>query len=413
MRRVVITGMGAVTAIGNSPEALFANALAARSAVRLAPELAAFATPPLVAAADLDAAAVTLKPRAVPMDRAAAMAVAAARQAVAAAGAQAIVASPRTGVYWGTGCGGAGTTEAAYARVYGEDNWKLRPTTVVMAMAHSAAALVSLDMGTTGPALTYSVACASSAIAIGEALRAIRHGIIDRAIVGGSDAMLTRGTLAAWTALGALATIDANDPGASCKPFALDRTGFVLGEGAGALLLEAADAAYARNAPVQAELAGYALTSDATHVTDPSVDGQVRALAAALDDAGVAPGDIGYINAHGTATAIGDRVEAASLHRAFGAGIMQVPVSATKALHGHAMGATGAIELIIAVMAMTSGSLPPTAHLRQPDPELELDLIPCVARHVQPPAAVLSTSFAFGGANAVLVARNVASPGTR
>jgi 3-oxoacyl-[acyl-carrier-protein] synthase II len=410
MQRVAVTGLGAITAIGNSPEAIFASALAGRSGVRPAPDLAFGAVIPLAARADFDVAAVLPRQRSAPMDRATAFALAAARQAVADAGPTLAPGAPCTGIWWGTGSGAATTLEDSYRCVFRDDNWRLKPTSVVTAMNNAPAALISLEFGITGPALTLSVACASSAIAIGEAMRAIRHGLVDCAIVGGSDAMLTRGVLAAWSGLRALAACDRDDPATSCKPFASDRCGFVIGEGAAALVLESVERAQRRGARVYGELAGYALTSDGTHISDPSSDGQARAIAAALLDAGIGPDEIGYINAHGTATLIGDRVETASIKRVFGDHASRVPISSTKALHGHVMGATGAIELMIALLALDRGSLPPTAHLTRPDASLDLDFVPNSARHGQELSAVMSNSFAFGGSNAVLVARK---PGDR
>lgn len=401
MRRVAITGLGAITAIGDSASATFASALAARSGVRRAPELAIGPNVPLVAATSFDVESVPLRQRTAPMDRATALAVAVARQACEDAGATS-TAMQRTGVYWGTGMGSAHTVEDAYQRVFESGTWRVRPTTVVTTMNNAAAAQISLEFGIAGPTLTYSVACASSAIAVGEAMHAIRCGVVDCAIAGGSEALLTRGVLCAWMALRTLATEDANDASRSCKPFAANRSGFVLGEGAGAMVLEEAAHARARGAHIYAELAGYGATSDAAHMADPSISGQVRAMGAALEDAGIDPEDVNYVNAHGTATPIGDRVEAASIRRALGDHALRVPVSSTKALHGHIMGATGAVELIIAILALHTGSLPPTAHYTHADPELDLDFIPNVARKGAPLRAALSNSFAFGGSNAVL-----------
>jgi 3-oxoacyl-[acyl-carrier-protein] synthase II len=409
VQRIAVTGLGAICALGDSPAAIYAASLAGRSGVRHAPELAFSSTTPLAARAAFDVASVVPKQRGAPMDRATAFAVAVARQSVDDAGPTFDPASPSTGVYWGTGTGAATTLEDCYRSLFGDDNWRLKPTSVVTAMNNAPAALISLEHGITGPALTYCVACASSAIAIGEAMRAIRYGIVDRAIAGGSESMLTRGMLAAWTGLRTLAVADPDDAARSCKPFAADRNGFVLGEGAAALVLERADEAAARGARVYAELAGYALTSDAAHICDPSAEGQVRAMRAALDDASLSPEDIGYISAHGTATVAGDRTEVASIRQVFAQHARQVPVSSTKALHGHVMGATGAIEFMIALLAMRHGSLPPTAHLARPDPALDLDFVPNVARHGQALAAVMSNSFAFGGSNAVLVARRSAA----
>jgi 3-oxoacyl-[acyl-carrier-protein] synthase II len=405
VNRVVVTGLGAICAIGNSPSAIFEAALAARSGVRPAPELAVNASVPLVASASFHPANVALRQRSAPMDRATAMAVAVARQAATDAGAGVPLTSHRTGIYWGTAMGSANTLEESYRSVFEDNNWRLKPTSVVTGMTNAPAALISLEHGVTGPVLTYSVACASSAVAIGEAMRAIRHGIIDCAIVGGSEAMLTRGVLAAWSALRTLASTDVGDASRSCKPFASDRSGFVLGEGAAAIVLENAEHAAERGAKIHAELAGFGLTSDARHIADPSSDGQARALDAALDDAGVHAAEVGYINAHGTATVVGDRVEVASIRRIFGKESSRIPVSSTKALHGHVMGATGAIEFMIALLVLNSGSLPPTAHLTRPDPDLDLDFVPNAARHGIDLTAVISNSFAFGGSNAVLVAR--------
>ena len=405
MNRVVVTGLGAVTAVGHSPEQTFAACLAARSGVRRAPELAFSPGIPLVASANFDAASIVLMRRSAPLDRATAMAVASVRQAVADAGTNLGPGSPRTGIYWGTGMGGAGTLEDAYRAVFRDDDWHLKPTSIVTGMNNAPAAVISLEYGVTGPALTYSIACASSAVAIGEAMRAIRNDVIDCAIVGGSEALLTKGILCAWTALRTLAKEDPEDPARSCKPFSGERSGFVLGEGAAALVLESAARAEHRGAAGYAELAGFGLTSDATHISDPSPGGQARAMRAALEDAAVDVEDVGYISAHGTATPVGDRVETASIKQAFEAHASKIAVSSTKAVHGHVMGATGAIEFMIALLALQSGSLPPTAHLTSADPNLDLDFVPVHARHGVELTAVVSNSFGFGGTNAVLVAR--------
>lgn len=401
-RRVVITGLGAITAIGNSPTETFAGALASRSGVRRAPEFALGPAVPLVASTAFAAAAVTLRRRTAPMDRATAMAVAAAQQAIGDAG-PSLVPPERTAIYWGTAMGSPLTVEDAYQKIFATDSWRIKPTMVVTAMNNAAAAQISLEFGITGPSLTYSVACASSAVAVGEAMRAIRYGIVDRAVVGGSEALLTKGVLSAWSALRALATEDSRDASRSCKPFAAARSGFVLAEGAGALVLEAAPIAAARGARVYGELAGYGIACDAAHIADPTSEGQVRAISSALRDAHLEPADVGYINAHGTATIIGDRTEAESICRVFGERAGGIPVSSTKALHGHVMGATGAIELVITTLAVRSGSVPPAAHLDRLDPLIDLDfgLNPGFRRDGK--RAAISNSFAFGGTNAVLV----------
>ena len=404
MRRVAITGLGAITAIGNSPAATFANALAARSGVRKAPEWAVSPVPPLAASAAFDPDGVKPRQRSAPMDRATAMALAVARQAIEDSAGALSAAPERVAVYWGSGMGAPGTLEDAYQGVFEGRSWRIKPTMVVTAMSNAPAAQISLEFGITGPTLTYSVACASSAIAVGEALRAIRYGIVDCAIVGGSEAPLTRGILSAWSALRALAAADPADAARSCKPFATGRSGFVLGEGAGALVLEASDRAHARGARIYAELAGYGIASDAAHIAEPSTDGQVRAIRAALTDADIDPADVGYINAHGTATIVGDRVETSSIRQAFGERADAIAVSSTKALHGHVMGATGAIEMIIATLSLHHRCVPPTAHLDRQDPDLDLDFVRDGSRQGIALRAVVSNSFAFGGTNAVLVA---------
>ena len=257
-----------------------------------------------------------------------------------------------------------------------------------------------------GPSLTYSTACSSSSVALGEAFHAIARGSIKFAVAGGADAMLTTGTLKAWQALQTLAREDENDPATSCRPFAADRSGFVIGEGAGAIILEDADHAMRRGATIYAEIVGFGVSSDAQHITKPSPQGQARAIASALKVAGLNATDIGYINAHGTATSVGDVSETQALKLALGDAAKHIPISSTKSMHGHVMGASGAIEFIVTLMALKQSVLPPTAHLFTPDPQCDLDYIPLVARGVKGFKAALSNSFAFGGNNAVLAVRS-------
>jgi 3-oxoacyl-[acyl-carrier-protein] synthase II len=240
---------------------------------------------------------------------------------------------------------------------------------------------------------------------VGEAYRSIRHGYLDAAIVVGTEAMLNPGAMLAWNALRVMAKPDAQDPAQSCRPFALNRSGFVLGEGAAALVLESATRAARRGAPVLAEMAGYGASSDAQHLTAPSAEGQARAMQQALDDAKLTPAQIQYLNAHGTATDMGDVVETQAIHQVFEKSARQLAVSSTKAVHGHLIGAGGALEFALSIMAMNSGSLPPTAHLDQSDPRCDLDYIPLKTRHDCQVNAVMSNSFAFGGSNVSLVAR--------
>jgi 3-oxoacyl-[acyl-carrier-protein] synthase II len=274
-------------------------------------------------------------------------------------------------------------------------------------MNNAAAAQVAIEHGLHGPNQTISTACSSSAIAIGEAARAIRHGYAEVMLAGGSEALLTLGTLKAWDAMRALAFEDATDAGASCRPFSKDRTGLVLGEGAGVLVLEDLGRAERRGARIYAELAGYGAANDARHVARPDAAGQARAMALALADAGLAPDAIDYVNAHGTATPVGDVVETEAIKQVFGAHARRLPVSSTKSMHGHLMGAAGAVELIGAVLAITHQALPPTANLRVPDPECNLDYVPNIGRTAVSVKTVMSNAFAFGGSNAVLIARAI------
>jgi 3-oxoacyl-[acyl-carrier-protein] synthase II len=276
-----------------------------------------------------------------------------------------------------------------------------------MAMNNAPASWIGLEHGATGPNLTFSTACSSSAVAIGEAARRVASGEIEVAIAGGAEACLNLGTLKAWEALRTLAVEDPKDPSASCKPFSKNRSGLVLGEGAAMVILEDRDRALARGATIHAEIAGYGLVTDATHITRPSVEGQAAAIRAALDNAHMGAADIGYINAHGTGTQDNDGVETAAIKEVFGKSAYAVPVSSTKSMHGHLLGAAGALELVVAVVAMERGVIPPTRNLQVPDPECDLDYVAHSSRSVPALEAVLSSSFAFGGTNAVLIARRI------
>ena len=408
MRRVVVTGMGVMTPVGNDVGSFFGNLLAGRSGVaRHSRQFSEDATPWLTAEVPAFSTEGFTKMRLGTLDRTTLLALLTARQA--AADAKFVAADKeRAGVYWGTGLGGATTMEDSYRQYLGNAAAaRVKPTTVVMTMNNAAASEISLDFGLTGQTYTYSIACSSSAVAIGESLRAIRAGFCDSVIAGGADSLLTLGSLKAWQALQTLAREDKDNPGTSCRPFAADRSGFVLGEGAGAVVLEELEHAKRRGATIYAELVGFGSTSDASHITKPSAPGQTRAIHMALTDAGLAPEDIGYINAHGTATTVGDVVETDAVKAAFGAQATRVPISSTKALHGHLMGATGVVEFIAALMTLRDGMIPPTAHLNTPDPACNLDYVPNRARNAPNIRAVMSNSFAFGGNNAVLIAKRM------
>ena len=415
MRRVAITGLGVVSATGIGQAPFFDALLAACSGLRVVavpfptgPENVVLG-PVMLDETSTDPTRHISKARLMTMDRVSHLALMAGREAMAQAGLAANAhdgdARDRFGVFMGTGSGGAGSTDSAYTALLEQKASRLRPMTVVLSMSNAVAAHLSIEFGLHGPSNTISNACASSATAIGEAFRQIRHGYADVMLAGGSEALLNRGTIKAWQAMNTLAKLHPDGAQASCRPFSRDRSGLVLAEGAAVVVLEDWDHAVKRGAPILAELAGYAATSDAHHLTQPDASGQARAMRLALADAQLNTTDIGYLNAHGTATDVGDVVETQAIRSAFGTGADGLPVSSTKAVHGHAMGAAGAMEFVAAVMALRSHCLPPTAFLTEPDPRCDLDYIALQARGAPRLHAVMSNSFAFGGSNAVLIAK--------
>jgi nodulation protein E len=299
---------------------------------------------------------------------------------------------PRAGVMLGTAAGGIQTWEENYRAVFAEGRNRVPPLVVPRLMHNAAASHLSLRHGAQGPVLSISSACASANHALGLAMQQIRAGAADVMLAGGSEAMLCFGGVKAWEGLRVLS------PDA-CRPFSLGRRGMVIGDGAGVLVLEAEDHARARGGVVLAELAGFGMCADAGDIVAPDPDGAARAMRLALADAGLVPGDIGYINAHGTGTLANDRSETRAIREVFGRA--PPPVSSTKAMHGHGIGATGAIEAIACLFALREGLLPPTVGFQAPDPDCDLDVVPNVARPARV-AAALSNAFAFGGLNAVL-----------
>jgi beta-ketoacyl-acyl-carrier-protein synthase II len=406
-RRVVVTGMGVMSPVGNDRDQFFDNLLNGRSGIRkLSAKFACDLTANIGGEVDYDPAGRFPRPKLALLDRFSQFALEATAQAIRDAGIEFEESlKDRTGVFVGTGVGGASTIEAGYEEIFLRGKDRLPPHTVPRAMNNAAAGHISIEHSLRGPSYTYSTACSSSAIAIGEAYRAIRHGYIDAAIAGGAESLLTLGTIRAWEALRTLAVTDAQDPAASCRPFSKDRTGLVLAEGAGMLVLESFDRASRRGARIHAEVIGYGAASDASHLTRPGEEGQVRAIRLALADAGSPPDEIDYINAHGTATLAGDMIETAAIKKVFGERAAHIPVSSTKSMHGHLMGAAGAVEFIASIMAIGRGAVPPTANLRVPDPECDLDYVPNLARGGFAVRTVMSNSFAFGGSNAVLIGR--------
>jgi 3-oxoacyl-[acyl-carrier-protein] synthase II len=406
-RRVAVTGLGVVSPVGTGAGAFFAALLAGTSGIRRldVPHLDRLGIHIGAPVSHLDLSGFTPSLRA-QTDRVSQMAILSAREALAQAGQPLHGTSPeRRGVFVGCGFGGASAIEEGYEALLERGENRVRPLSVVLAMTNAPAAHLGMLFGAHGPCLTYANACASGAVAIGEAMRAIRAGEIDVALAGGTEAILTFGIVKSWEMLQVLALEDSEDLRASCRPFSADRTGLVLGEGAAFVVLEDWDTARGRAAPVLAELAGYACRNDATHLSKPDAHGQARAIRAALADARQEPGTVGHVNAHGTGTLVGDKVETDALRAAFGEHSSKLTVSATKSMHGHLMGAAGAVEFVATVQALNQRVAPPTMFLRHDDPALGLDFVANEARPLPGLRAAISNSFAFGGTNAVLVAR--------
>jgi nodulation protein E len=332
------------------------------------------------------------------LDRFAQFALIAAAEAVAGSGIE--WTSPlreRAAVITGCSGGGKSTEDSGFFDLYSEKRPRVNPMTIPRAMANAGTSHIAMKYGLTGPGWTVSTACSSANHAIGQALWLLRSGAVDIVIAGGCEAPLSMGFLKAWEAMRVVSPD-------TCRPFSKDRNGMILGEGAGMLVLEPMESARARGAKIYAELTGFGMSSDAHHLTQPSVDGPARAMRAALDDGAIAAGAVGYINAHGTATLTNDVTEVAAIRSIFGDHAGRLAVSSTKSMHGHALGAAGAIEAVATVLALDCGILPPTANFTEPDPQCDLDVVPNQARRAEVDYA-LSNSFAFGGLNAVLAFR--------
>lgn len=400
--RVVVTGLGQVSSLGTDLDSFRSGVFAGRPEVR---RLKGLEVPgledPIGAAIPGFDSRRWLPGRALATtSRAAQYAYAAAAQAFGAAGLERTE-RPRGGVFVGTGFGGIMETEETYRACFGQPGLRPRPTAIPAAMANAAAGLLASELRLRGPNLTFAVACSSATHAIGQASRLLRAGEADLMLAGGADAPLTPIVLAAWNVMRVLAPAG-EDPARACRPFDRDRRGIVIGEGAAFLVLETLAHAEARGARALAEVLGYGANADAGHLTHPDLEGVKACLALALDDAGLAPAQVGYVNAHGTGTDINDRLEAQAIAVVFGGHAPRLAVSSTKAVHGHAMGASGGLEAVATVLALAEGRVPPTANLAQPDPELPpLDFVPDAGRRADLRVA-LSSSFAFGGNNAVI-----------
>lgn len=404
-RRVVITGQGIICPLGTDSESFHRSLMAGKSGIgQLKANFADKLNCRVAAQLAFDPAPHFSPHQVATLDRVTQFALVAARQATDMANLELSSTDlSRCGVCVGTGMAGAESLDNAYASLYQQNATRLKPFTVLMAMNSAAASHIAMELGTRGPCLTFSTACSSSSIAIGEAFRLIRHGYADTVVAGGAEALLTYGTIRAWESLRTLAKVDEANPSASCKPFSKDRSGLVLGEGAAMIVLESREKALARGATVLAELVGYGSCNDCSHITQPSVAGQSEAMRTALNDARLAPSAIGYINAHGTGTLLNDLTETQAIKSVFGAWARHILVSSTKSMHGHMMGAAGAVELVACIQSLRHQEIPPTQHLIVPDPECDLDYVPCNGRPVADLDFAISNSFAFGGTSAVLV----------
>lgn len=401
-RRVAITGLGAIASTGANVPNLWKsikggvsgigtirNISTERLSVRVGAEIPGF-----------DALS-HFEPRKLALlDRAAQLALVAAREAVRDAGIDTRTAGSMGGVVLGAAIGQE-TNDTAYKSLYEDGASRVHPFTVPRIMPSGSASHVSMELGLRGPTVAMASACASANHAIGHAFHMVRAGMLDLAVTGGADASIVVGVVKAWEGLRVLSPD-------SCRPFSADRNGLVIGEGGAMVVLEAWDAAVARGATIHAELIGFGSSADAGNITAPDAIGAASAMRAALDDAGLPPHVVDYVNAHGTGTRLNDRIEVAALRVVFGAGLDRMAVSSTKSMLGHCMTASGALELVTSVLALRHGILPPTIGFTTPDPECDIN---CVPNHARPASIeiALSNSFAFGGLNASLLVRRASS----
>ena len=399
-RRVAVTGIGVISALGLNTGEFWEALQHGRSGIAplqsVDPALLRFSNGAEVRnyapAQSFDDKEIGL------LDRFAQFGVIAARQAIAQSGIQwTAELRESTAIVTGSCVGGQTTEDEGFVNLYRNNIPRVNPFTIPRTMENAAASRISLETGVVGPTYTISTACSSSNHAIGQAFWMVRSDVVEMAITGGSEAVFSLGFLKAWEAMRVVSPD-------TCRPFSKDRRGLILGEGAAMLVLEPLDAARARGAAILGEIAGFGMSSDAFHITQPSPDGAARAMRLALTDAALEPGNIGYINAHGTATLANDATETAAIRKVFGAHADRLAVSSTKSMHGHTLGAAGAIEAAATLLALQHGILPPTANFNEPDPACDLDVVPNTARSAAIEFA-LSNSFAFGGLNAVVAFR--------
>ena len=405
LRRVVVTAVGAVSPLGLTVEATWEAMLAGRSGVARISSFDAGGLDVRIAAEvdDFDGEAVFGKRRARHLDRVVQFALAASREALESCKLDVAASAERIGVVYGTGIGGLRSLTAGMDTLRSRGPEWVSPYVLPMMIPNMAAGEIAMEWGLKGPNSCTVTACAASAHAIAAGADLIRLGRADAMVCGGSESGIIELGVTGFSAMKALSTRN-DDPEGASRPFDRGRDGFVMGEGAATVILEDRDIALARGAPILAELAGYGSTCDAHHMTapHPQGDGAVRAMQEALADAGAEPGDVGYVNAHGTSTLPNDRVETIAIRRVFGAAAP--PVSSTKSMTGHTLGAAGALESVVCVQVLRTGVLPPTINQQDPDPECDLDVVANHAR-LQPVELALTNSFGFGGHNVTLAFR--------
>ena len=407
-RRVVVSGIGMVTPLGNDPDTTWDNLLAGESGAGPITQFDASEYPVTFACElkDFDPTRWIERKQARRMDRFSQMALSAARMAEADSGLSIEAEPDRVGAAVATGIGGLGAFENCFEILLDRGPDRVGPFAIVQIIPNMAAAWVSMELGTQGPLAAESTACAASNMAIGDGLDAIRLGRADAMLCGGTEAPVTRVGVAGFSAMRALSQRN-DDPKGGSRPFDAGRDGFVMGEAGAMLVLEELEHARARSAKIYAEVLGYGVSSDAKHVTEPDPSGAnpARAMKMAFADAGISPDQVGYVNAHGTSTPLGDPAETRVLKLALGEEKAHAtPVSSTKGATGHCLGAAGAVEAIFTILALQRGVLPPTINYEQPDPECDLDYVPNEPRPQQVEIGV-SNSFGFGGHNACVVFR--------
>jgi len=405
-RRVVITGLGAVTPLAIGVEPFWQGLIAGRSGIAplSAFDASTYTTRFAGEVRDFDPLQFMERGDAKHMDRYCQFAVAAARMALDDSGLDIPPRSDRVGVLIGSGIGGTWTWENQNLVLRDKGPHRVSPYFIPMLIGDMASGQVSIMFGARGPNFAIVSACATSTHAIGEACEIIRRGDADAMIAGGSEAPLTPLGVAGFCSMRALSTRN-DDPQRASRPFDKHRDGFVMAEGAGAVVLETEQSARERGARVYCEIIGYGMSADAYHVTAPAPSGEggARAMASAIRKAGISPGDIDYVNAHGTSTPLNDQLETEALKQALGEAAYTVAISSTKSMTGHLLGAAGAVEAIVCAMAITRGIIPPTINYECPDPECDLDYVPNAARQQAAVTVAMSNSFGFGGHNAVLI----------